>query len=155
IDFAHLWASLQYTLAQPDCRPDRFASTETVFDHGRKFGDWLLRAAIARCVVAAYLLTGRRRHPTLGVYLHLEVGPPVRARNGVLVERAFRTALNELHDGQLAAISPTWSDLWPVYRDLYDDLAHDAANLGSLGRIDPVGGLLGWQDGDPEMPESW
>jgi hypothetical protein len=155
IDFAHLWASLQFTLAQPDCRPDRFVSSGTVFEHGSRFGDWLLRVAIARCVLAAYLVTGNQRHEALGTYLHREIGPRIHERNGATAERAFRIALNELHDGHFADESPPWHWLWRLYRNLYDALTTDTAELEVLGRIDPVGGLTGWQEGNPELPDGW
>jgi hypothetical protein len=154
VSFPDLWASLMWTLAQPGCRADRFASSGAVFEHGERFGGWLLRAALARCALAAYLATGRLRHGSLARYLLDEVAPRVRDEHGPAVAQAYLTGLNELHDGRPAARRPEWEDLWRVYRGLYESLAGKADGLGSLGRVDPVSELLGWRDGDPEMPEA-
>ncbi|HEY7427222.1 MAG TPA: hypothetical protein VH682_23510 [Gemmataceae bacterium] len=154
IDFSHLWASLQYSLAQVEGQPDRFASSGAAFEHGRQFGDWLLRAAIARCVVAAYLVNNRSRYPDLLSYFLHESCPRIRDKWGPSVERSVRSGLDELCEGRLAAPPASWEDLGGVYRDLYDAHARDAIELGMLGRIDPVRGLLEWQDSDLEMPEA-
>jgi hypothetical protein len=152
--FPDLWASTQYTLARPECRPDRFGSSGAAFDNGSNFAGWLLRAAIGRCVAAAYLAHGYRRHDYLAWYVRREVGPRLRARYGAAFERAFLTGLWELSAGRSHPRSPRWDDLWRAYRDLYDALATDAPDLDRIGRIDPVGGILGWRDGDPVLPET-
>lgn len=152
--FPDLWASTQYTLARPECRPDQFGSSGAAFGNGAGFAGWLLRAAVGRCVAAAFLAHGHRRHEYLAGFVQREVGPRLRERYGVDFERAFRAGLWELSTGRALARSPRWDDLWRAYRDLYDALAGDAPDLDRIGRIDPVGGILGWRDGDPALPEA-
>jgi hypothetical protein len=151
--FPDLWASLQFTLAQPGCDPSRFRSSGAAFDGGRDFGGWLLRAAIGRCVLAAYLTDGRRRHDGLADYLRNEPGPRLQARFGLGVERALLTGLEELAAGRPHPSPPAWDDLRRVYRELYEGLARPADDISQLGRIDPVAPLFGWADGSAALPE--
>jgi hypothetical protein len=153
LTFPDLWASTLYTLAQPECRDDRFASSGAAFDHGNGFAGWLLRAALARCVIATFLAHGQARWGTLATYVHGEVAVRLRERYGIDFARAVLTGLAELSTGRRRRPSPEWHDLWRAYRDLFEAFARDAPNLEHIGRIDPAGAVLGWRDGDAELPE--
>lgn len=83
LDFGQLWASVQFTLAGAACGPRQFASPGAAFADGTGFAPWLLRAAYARCVTAAYAHSAFARHPDFAAYLTDEVFPRLAERYGV------------------------------------------------------------------------
>ncbi len=57
LDFRLLWASTMRRLCDPNLKHDAFASPGAELRDGRDLAQWLLHAALARCVLAAFLVT--------------------------------------------------------------------------------------------------
>jgi hypothetical protein len=154
LTFAQLWASLQLALADEQCKASQFASNGAAFDDGRSFAPWLLRAAFARCLVAAYLAHGRSRYPTLAAFYTAEVYRRLRDDYGSVPASILTLGLKELCSGTFAEDSPAWEDLHQLYCELYPKFGRNAPTLDELGHIDPVASFVGWQPGNSELPDA-
>jgi hypothetical protein len=156
LDFPGLWAASQYALAQPEAGPDLFKSPGAVFDEGKGLAGWLLRGAVARCTIAAFLAHGARRHRSLEEYLTSEAGPRVRDRHGAAGRLAFRRAVAGVCNGGPAPHKVEWPVVWRLYRELYDAYGPDPRGPEPDGphRLDPVARILGLETAEP-CPAEW
>lgn len=60
-DFGRLWVMTLRGLADARCRPKAFESPGAVFGEGVELGAWLVRAAVVRYMIAAFLFTAHER----------------------------------------------------------------------------------------------
>lgn len=58
MNFPLLWTSVQAALTNPEVRDDELASPGAPFSDGKLLVRWLLIAAVARCILAEYLIRG-------------------------------------------------------------------------------------------------
>lgn len=100
LDFSLLWIAALHALAHPDTRPDAFRSPGAEGDEGADLGGWLLRAAIARYVLAAYLRT-RRDDPSLVSLDMYLLERASRAMSDPSLDTLLRFSLRELAYGRV------------------------------------------------------
>jgi hypothetical protein len=67
IEFPWLWIAMQHAIAEPDCPADIFSSPGADLDEGRVMASWMVRAAIARFLLAWYLQRRSARAQVLPV----------------------------------------------------------------------------------------
>jgi hypothetical protein len=120
MDFPLLWASALAAVATPDVEEHALAMPGAPLSDGKDLVRWLLAAAIARCVVAQYLLVGGQSFDTFlrSSFLSSKDTAWTRTRRDVL--RALLTAL-------LTAAVKDLPDI-ELLRDLYADF-HPTALL--------------------------
>ncbi|WP_165253138.1 hypothetical protein [Paludisphaera soli] len=156
LDFTSLWAALQYALTQSGLRPGAFRSPGAAFDDGRALGGWLLRNAVVRCALAAYLKHGASRHATFEEYVEREYSRRIHVAHGHAGLRALGDALAAVHDGNPAFDQEEWSHLWQIYRWSYAEYGPTSEECESNGplRLDPVATILELEPTDPR-PAEW
>lgn len=126
LDSRLLWVSLLWALAQTDIKQSAFASPGAAFNEGKEFAPWLLRGAIARYVLAAFLNQRTGNTAEIGSfagYVQSVVLPRVRQRLGLAQAVLLRVALNELAAGRPAPQRPTFGGLRALYAALTGVLA--------------------------------
>jgi hypothetical protein len=145
IDFPILWSAVLRAIATPDLLTgDSFSSPGASLDEGRLLGEWLLRASVARYLLAGFLVYGSWQSGFRS-YLEDTAGntliPRLGAANWALVLRA----LDELCRGSLAASTHRKGD-YASLCGLYGEVT------GVSGRARWLGDRLQAADADPIVP---
>lgn len=139
VDFETLWVVAQYTLAEPDCPSDAFASPGAVADEGRRLAPWVLRGLIGRAVVAAFLGAGG------GVPFERWLDER-RGRLRPLDRLALDRVLDALCCGRAPADEP-FPGLQALYRLLVGIGPGQAELPGTLDAIRTMDGVARWFPG--------
>lgn len=145
IDFPMLWASLQKALGDETASEQMLESPGAEFDEGRQLGPWLLRCALARLVLGAFLSNASGSTRFLDSFLRSRVFPGAQRLGGVTAEVMLRRVLEELELGRFLDPSPPF---WPLRR-LYASLA------GSMGGSDGRRASHGLDQVDQLDPLGW
>jgi hypothetical protein len=116
VPFDVLWSTVQFELAQSPTREDIFRSPGAEFDEGELLGPWILRAAICRPVLAAFLQS-RRCTGGFAAYWS-SVKPRLQGVFGAQTTHRLSTVLTELHQGRFAARSPAFAMLRSDFADM-------------------------------------
>lgn len=149
-DFARIWVSTLRGLAASDLEVDAFKNPGAALGEGKEMADWLLRAALARYVLAAFL-EQRRGEEDLRSFLGATVVEKVRERLGPGAAGTLVLALEDLRDGKLPEVS-RFASVKFLYRSLID--ARHERRPGSLQEIwawDPIAPLMRCGARPPEM----
>jgi hypothetical protein len=123
IEFPTLWASLQRALAEESATGEMFAGPGAAFKEGRLLGDWLLRCALTRLVLAGFLANPAHRRDGLRSYLRGVALPGIEALAGPMAATMLYRALGELTTGQLLTTATPFLPLRQLYMSLIAPLA--------------------------------
>ena len=129
-------------VADPNSLPEMFRSPGAELNEGAEIAPWLLRAAIARYVLAGFLYD-RRGTGSLLDYMFNVVDPAVRKRHGVLVAFNVRQANRQLASGDIEADSPNFRELQYAFATLTDiNASRFPATLDEIAWADPIARLF-------------
>ncbi len=153
LDFSHLWAAVLHRLAGSDCKREMFASPAATLGDGRHLASWLLRAALARYVLAGFLFS--RVAGKLTAYVEEFVYPQVAQRQGAAYPSLLRDAFDDLLSGRLPDEDERrFASLRWLYAGLTGlNRAPAPSRLADVPRLDPIAFLTGYRTGDPASPE--
>jgi Adenosine deaminase len=153
LEFSDLWAAVMHRLAGADFTRGMFASPAATFNDGRQLASWLVRAAMARYVLAGFLSRGMRED--FSKYLKEIVYPRVAARLGAAYVSLLRNALCDLLAGVLREDDERrFSSLRWLYACLTGlDRVSLPSRLEEVPYLDPIVLLMGFRRGNPVSPE--
>src|SRR5262249_10266798 len=128
-------------LADPSLAADVFKSPGAGVNHGVDMASWLIRAALARYVLAAFL-AHQPRPPGLLEYLYGDFRRRAGQRLGASEFSLLLLALTELEAGRIVASRDRFSSLQGLYAQLTGVRATGfPAGLTGALQADPVGRL--------------
>jgi hypothetical protein len=133
LEFPLLWASLQRALSHPDAREKMLAGPAAQFDEGRNLAPWLIRAALARLALGAFLTTPSRHARGFGAFVRDHAIPRITRLQGPVLASMVHRALRELAAGGFSAQAPPFSALRAAYAALIGPAAADRG-----ASLDPV-----------------
>jgi hypothetical protein len=109
MEFSAYWVAVLNRLAHPDLKDDGFKSPGAEMSEGCHLVPWLLRAAVARLLLARFLYTGQKGvkescrvgkdKKDFFSWLHHTVYPEIVSRRGCAVFEILNHALTELRAG--------------------------------------------------------
>lgn len=141
IDFSSLWIAALTNVAKNSFRSEEFAAPGAAFDEGRELGAWLLRAALARYLLSAFL----RRHEcgeSRGDWVNFasrELPAYLWTRLSINQVNTLNIAFRELRNGTLGQNSPQFAELRTLYRELTGVRPDQfPLNLLDFSSIDPI-----------------
>lgn len=151
MEFSMLWVAAMRGIAEPDVGASAFRAPGADLDEGEELGAWLLRAAIARYLLAGFLVR-HQAGETLPTFLRGVAGPLTRALGGTGLS-LLRIALAELKAGALAPErSPSHAALQAVYQAVSGvrkrnfprrDCALQTGPLDGVFEVDPLAQFAG------------
>lgn len=141
LEFPLLWNMVLLGLADPALRSDAFRSAGAAFAEGATMAPWLLRAALARCILADYLV---RRLPGQALFEHTRTDfyRRVSRHVGAAGFTQLLWALEELGRGRL---DDTHERSFSVLKSLY-------AQLTGIGTVAAPRRLAHASNADPLHP---
>lgn len=151
--FTVLWSSAVHAIADPGMKATALKSPGAALEEGRDLAPWLLRAAITRCILGAFL-------SSVGNETFDDFVARVRRRTA---ERRGRTtatavleyALTDLCIGRIAKPGPSFAELQTLYADISRvRTRRPASGDQPVHGLDP---LYAFTQGDPAWPspEVW
>ena len=154
IEFPVLWVGAMFAIASLQLDPAKFRSPGSQLEEGQKMADWLVRAAIARYVLAAYLCARRDGEGLDGYFGRLR-DRFEDERSGVDAS-VLRSALVDLYWGSLGSHDFSFREYQGLYARLTDIVyACDKPDqFQEVYSVDPVSEFfppLGHQRPTPEM----
>ena len=164
MDFPLLWLGALYAVAsrEPDTKATMFASPGAALREGNDLAPWLLRAAIARHVLASYLYYRyymrekrvRGDPDSLAEFIIVVLSPRVAgdARAGLVA--SLHACLNDLLAGRLDGPVPGFAVLQELYRALTDRrlaFTEIPAALDAVQAANPIAGFF--PPAPPATPE--
>lgn len=167
IDFPLLWIAALHSIARAEAGPSAFSSPGADLDEGRDLAGWLLRAAIARYVLACFLAERRSAGSlTLARYLIERVFPrfaaapkprPAPGRDAAeeddfaglsedwMLEPLLRSVLADLEQGRWLPGGPGYASLQSLYSTLTHirlRWPHFPQSLADAYHADPIGAMF-------------
>ena len=129
-----------------------FESPGAVFDEGRGLASWLLRAALARFMLAKFLQERSTSDDFASFLLTVELPSQV---GGLTWLCRFRTCLSELRRGQPASPIVPFAACRQLYRSFtgVGSVAMRPSNLAGVLVHDPVSWLVGYTLNGASSPE--
>lgn len=152
LEFPSLWVTTQRALAQTQLGAGEFKGPGACFDEGAGLGPWLLRAAVARYLLAAFL-DQRGDEDDFRKYTQKQT---------LLIQRtlgAGRTAvlgnsLDELAHGQLdGKPEQDFATLRSIYRRMIRPVSKFPQEVKALWGADPIAPLVPWSPDRGTSPE--
>lgn len=143
-EFSWLWVRALHVIAQADLAHDGFASPGAVLDEGRLLAPWLLRAAIARYVLAAFL-SSPHRSDDFRSYLDSTVCERLAPLGFAAGYVAVVRVLQELAEGRLLDGVERFAQLQSVYAFVTELPARgweDVRSAEDVYRLDPIEPLV-------------
>ncbi len=116
VSFSNLWVATLRAIGGAGAREGMFTSPGADFDEGRNLAPWLLRAAVARLFLAAYL--SKTRILGFAQWLNSHALPAVRATLGPVSAGLVRRALRQLVSGSMSGTLPAFGSLRSIYAHL-------------------------------------
>ncbi len=135
MDFPLLWVAVLHSLADPALQAESFRSPGATHDEGGDLGPWLVRAALARYLLAAYLAWGCPRGSFTN-FLNAEARERLTREIGAGAFEIVWHGLVELQHGVMAAPDfafSRWQGLYAQLTGLFGDLG-----LHALSRQEPL-----------------
>jgi hypothetical protein len=153
ISFPHLWVCALRALADPATKRERtFHSPGASLEEGRQLGPWLLSAAIARYVLAAYLSWGRPAG-TLAQFLAGPIRPRVTRDIGAAAYALLALCLSELLRGEFQCDDYSFANRQGLYAHLTAVTARRfPKELAAIHSADPIAVFFPAR-GDSPTPE--
>ena len=106
MDFPLLWLGALHAVASPETKAGAFASPGAALGEGRELGPWLLRVAIGRLVLAAYLKRGPGDPGSLAAFVTDVLAPSVAGASGAVVAASLHACIDDLLAGRLGGAGP-------------------------------------------------
>jgi hypothetical protein len=103
LEFPQLWVSAVRAIVEPGFIEKAFESPGAGLDEGKALAPWLLRAAIARYVLAAFLSWGCREHENFRTFVQAVVIPKVLKELGPGSLSSLLLGLSDLRAGRIEA----------------------------------------------------
>lgn len=155
MDFGPFWISALRAIADPKCPSDAFESAGAALDEGRDLGPWLVRAAIARYLLAAYLCRKDRWGGGLYSFVNGEVTNAVVERAGVWGLPVLCLVIGDLLRGALTRSGQHYASVQGLYRRLTDIAYWEplATTIEYVHKADPIATLVGWDRFGRPSPE--
>ena len=155
MDFGLFWISALRAIADPNSRHTAFESPGAAFDEGRNFGPWLVRAAIARYLLAAYLCREDLWGRGLSAFLDGEVLDTVAERAGAGNLAVLSLVLGDMLRGNLTRSGPSYASFQGLYRQLSDIAYWEplATTIEQVHKADPIAPVVGWDQFGRPSPE--
>ena len=155
MDFGLFWISALRAIADPNSRHTAFESPGAAFDEGRNLGPWLVRAAIARYLLAAYLCREDLWARGLSAFLDGEVLDTVAERAGAENLPVLSLVLGDMLQGNLTRSGPSYASFQGLYRQLSDIAYWEplATTIEQVHKADPIAPVVGWDRFGRPSPE--
>lgn len=156
LDFSLLWLSTLRVIADPQTGEGAFRSPGAELNEGKDLAAWLVRAAIARYLLAAFLVRDDKRGQGLEAFLHEVVFAKVLEIAGAVATSVLSVALTDLSAGRLASPGPGF---FASLQTLYVQLAAVAyakpmaKTLNEVQQADPIAEFFGAKPYDQTTPE--
>ncbi|MFO0868347.1 MAG: hypothetical protein U0935_05315 [Pirellulales bacterium] len=144
IEFPLLWVRALHTIARPTTTPQHLASPGAVLDEGRGLAPWLLRAALVRYLLAAYLQQ-RTADSSCRDFCLLELPARLSQISLPLAAAHVLRMLDEFTAGQLSDPTGDFAHLQLLYREITEVDATDwssVTNSHQLLACDPIAELV-------------
>jgi hypothetical protein len=148
-DFDSIWVGTMHGLADPTMKHQSFVSPGGCLNEGKHLSNWLLRTALARYVLAAFLIQ-RRGGQEVRIFLRDRVFSRVRDTMGPAEKANLVRALEDLRDGNLSSTQFT------VFQFLYSRMIakhkkYPPREPEEVWDWDPIAPLLGGVESPPEV----
>jgi hypothetical protein len=155
MDFGVFWISALRAIADPQCRPAAFASPGAALDEGLHLAPWLVRAVIARYLLAAYLHRGELWGGGLHAFLDGEVIDTVAERAGAGALPVLSLVIGDLLRGALTRSGASFGGFQGLYRRLSETAYWQplATTLEEIQKADPIAPFFGWGSFGQPSPE--
>lgn len=141
VDFPLLWASLQRAIADPQTKATASASPGACLKEGRLIGPWLIRAAITRYLLGAFLQS-QSTYPFVR-YLDDVALPLVSKVLGITRASALVGGLEELKSGQLKKGPDQHAVLQSIFATLTQvRVGRDPDTVDEAMLVDPLAKLF-------------
>ncbi len=139
MEFPLLWAALQRALAEPGITDTMCAGPGAEFDEGRDLTPWLIRCALARLVLAAFLNSRSGVQAGFQRYLRDWAVPGIEKLEGSMLATLFSRAIDELGAGRLSVNVLPFEQLRALYASLIrEDRGRRAGDDDPVARVDPI-----------------
>lgn len=155
LDFSLLWLSALRAIADPQTGESVFRSPGAELNEGKDLAAWLVRAAIVRYLLAAFLVQDAKRGQNLEAFLHEVVFAKVLEIAGATNLSVLSAALTDLSAGRLASSGPGFASLQTLYVQLAA-VAYAkpmAKTLNEVQQADPIAEFFGAKPYGQTMPE--
>ncbi len=136
MDFRTVWISALVAIADFNFKHDAFQSTGAVLDEGKLLAPWLIRAAIMRYILAAYLCYGEQ-DSSLESYIARTVRYKLSQASEIAGYSLLIKVVSELQQGQLCQVNnqqKSFVSLQMLYKRL--------VNVSKRCDFDDSGGIL-------------
>ena len=155
MDFGLFWISALRAVADPKCPSGAFESPGAVLDEGRDLGPWLVRGAIARYLLAAYLWREDLWARGLPAFLGGEVLDTVAERVGAGNLPVLSLVLGDLLHGNLTRSGSSYASFQGLYRRLSEIAYWEplATTIATVHKADPIVPVVGWDRFGRPSPE--
>jgi hypothetical protein len=152
LDFPLLWVAVLHALANPSLDQAAFSSPGAGLDEGRLLGPWLVRAALARYLLASYLAWGSHTRQNFMAFLYTDVYQHLMQSIGAESFALLLHGLTELHSGTLSSPNIPFAHWQGLYTHITGVTRTPfPRRLAHLLAADPIAGLL--PPGGRESPE--
>ena len=142
LDFPLFWNVAMHAVAEPALKSAAFASPGASFDEGRALAGWMLRAALARTVLATYLGQGTPQRDFF-TYLHTDLYRQVSPSVGASGYTRLLLALEELATGAPTTERPDFAVIQSLYAEISGVRGCSIpSEAGAALQADPVGTFL-------------
>jgi hypothetical protein len=139
MEFPLLWAALQRALAEPGITDTMCAGPAAEFDEGRDLTPWLVRCALARLVLAAFLNNRSGAEVKFQRYLRERAVHRVARLEGNVLATLFSRAIDEVGTGRLSENALPFERLRALYASLIRlDRGGRARGGDPVARLDPI-----------------
>ena len=144
MDFSTLWVSLMRSIGEQARPREAFRSPGAGLMEGRTLGPWLIRTAVIRYILAAWLTNGQ--HVTLRQFLDVEAPQRLLSRIGLPAYLQLLSGVVELRNGKLSAGATTDED-FAEWKLLYREITRAyhkrfPSRLTEIQNADPIAGLF-------------
>ncbi len=141
LEFGDLWVLLQRAIADAGVAEDAFRSPGALLSEGRDFAPWLVRGALVRYVLAAYLARASE-NGALSTFVSTVVSPTVERRLGIGAFADLRAVLDDLACGIRRPSPVPFARIRALYSMITAVRALPVSrSLDELQRCDPIARL--------------
>lgn len=145
MDFRTLWITALNAIANQNLKHDAFKSTGAILNEGKLLAPWLIRAAIIRYILAAYLCYGQQYH-SLEAYIADTVRNKLEDISNITGYSLLIQIMSELQQGNLFQVSNqqnSFVNLQMLYRQLASPIEHCQFDISSgIISDDPIANMF-------------
>jgi adenosine deaminase len=138
LDFPLLWVITLCAVTNPVVRERSFQSPGACLAEGRELAPWLVRAALTRSILAAYLATGSSSN-NMEQFVRAIVSNSLNKQCGPWAYSLLLLCFSELRRGQLARSGPTFASWQALYGQVAGVTGRKLpTSLENSQRADPI-----------------